>query len=478
MFSIVNELLHYKGKPLMALRKGYKILASGCGNTSTKSTAKGLSHVFGRGSTTYYSILNHLVSPERVVISLADLRGMKSILIRLTIEGDVCKLQVEGIPWDHNRIILLFLFEKCEITYPASGSELTDKQTDVEWKRGAHPIWATASSPSPLNGFYMDSGFWLYCLSDTLTIYDYKAKGIEGFMHRRDEEKLSTFKLEVWDPAAKIVFGLSSGNSNEARQMLLSEAKAQCYGGNPTENAGKIDMDTADYAPFCVSGGNDSVLKAAENKLKEVREHGLREIHKDGSERELRDTNKGGFEHVLKFIDKNEWARLCAIVEDWQGMHKTLLSQTINCSWRADYTLYQDFRATVESLRKINVLCAICVYPYLNVDSELSQEAVVRGYCLKDRQGRSWEDKERENTVLWLDLTNPMAIEWIKDLLRKLAEDYGVGAVVARLDKPFPDKAYAIGGDAIHLRNGWLVRWRKLCHETFKAEDIPARLVF
>ncbi len=272
-----------------------------------------------------------------------------------------------------------------------------------------YAVWADNGNPAPVNGIWTDSGIWAVLQSRSLAIWRMEAEDRAGGGH-------ACLCVESWDPVDMLVVGLADGGPSAEAFLMAWDAANNGLTGELTRGRG---------VPVA-SGGLQAIRR-----------------------------------QVASTPSPLLW------IEDWQGMRRTLLSKTSNCSWRSDPDLYGGLPGLVRELAEQGIQAAIHVMPLLNLDSELCREAVVRGYCLVGRNGRCFEDRTRENPVVWLDLTQPACAAWLQETMRTLAAELGVRAVVAHLDEPFPVGASAQGGDAITLRNGWAGRWLAVCRQAF-----------
>lgn len=282
---------------------------------------------------------------------------------------------------------------------------------DGKMHAGQFVVWAESGNLAPVNGIWTDSGLWAAFRGHALTAWHTDAG-------RRRMDGPVVLCAESWDPTDTLVLGLEADGAAAAAALA--------------------DYDTS-------TGG----------------------LHLAQREGRALPRVSGGVQAVRSRMGQAPSPLIW--IEDWQGMRRTLLSKTSDCSWRPDPDQYSGLAGLVRELEGQGVMAAIHVLPLVNLDTDLYREAVVRGYCLTGRNGRPYEDKTRENSVAWLDLTQPACVAWIQETLRTLAENLGVRGIVAQLDEPFPAGASAQGGDAIPLRNAWAARWHAVCLQAFDA---------
>ncbi|XP_064614431.1 LOW QUALITY PROTEIN: myogenesis-regulating glycosidase-like [Liolophura sinensis] len=88
---------------------------------------------------------------------------------------------------------------------------------------------------------------------------------------------------------------------------------------------------------------------------------------------------------------------------------------------------FSDPRAMIDNLKNLGFRVTLWVMPFSNLDSSAFKEGTKKGYFVKETRG------EAPALVKWwqgigavLDLTNPEAVEWYSQRLRKIQQDYGV----------------------------------------------------
>ncbi len=287
---------------------------------------------------------------------------------------------------------------------PAGGRDVSS------WKPGTHVVWAQRGNLRPLAGFYTDKGFWLSIDSGALARFHW---------HPSTSNEPGMMCVETWDSGARIVGGLAA-SAVMARKALFSL--------NQRTNQPLLD-EFAEQVMVIVDGEQEARDRAA-TLVKEMQSAVI-------------------------------------ILADWQGMKRSPFSQASYSTWSADIRRYKNLRELVGTLRNADFSCGCTVLPLIDVGNEHHRDAVVRDYCLLGKNGRTLEDTTREETAVWVDLTNPQAVEWIQQEMRGLVERYGFDILIAQLDAPFPAAGSARGGGAIALRNTWEERWNRICREAF-----------
>ena len=436
MLSLQGDWICFRNRPLVSVNPRKKVLSSGCGQTRVSSS--GAEHPFLRDRThlCHYRPISHWVSETAARVVLQG--GQQGTILHLSCTQDDCRIHMDGLPWDHNHLVFHLAHKTEETCFGGFDRyrmpNIVAAQTGMfVWQAGGHTIWAHAGHLAPLNGYCTSGGFWLEVLSPALTRFRME----EG---KPDLAGILENTIEVWDASASLRIGLGCcfeegfhGLAGEGATFFSAPDHQEIR--KPPDRSG-IPLSFSDpvQVPFRISGG----VAACEKKVS-----GLKA--------------------------EDEWRML--VIEDWQGMKRTLLSATPNCSWKADPELYHRLADLVGRLQASGHRCGCNVLPFVNLDSEMHREASVRGYCLMARNGHEYEDRVRENPVAWIDLTQPRAVSWMQEQIRILADTYHFTVFLAAMDVPFPVKAAAASGNALTLRNGWAFRWYDACRLAFEEDS-------
>ncbi len=346
MFTLQDGWIRFGNRPLISIDPRRRVASSGCGTTAFSDSDTAQPRMRDRIRLVQYRPASHWVSETaaRVVLQgsrpARGLHAMQGLILHLTLELDTCVIRLDGLPWDHNRIVF-HIAQPVEETVMGGYSLLGDSgrpQVGESWNTGSHYCWASRGHMHPVSGYVTSGGFWLRSESPALA-------GFHRVDGKTEPGNLSEYRIEIWDAKAALRLGLQPDEA-AARFCLL-------HASNPVSAIQPIAK---------LSGGGD----ACEKKVTAI----------------MADNS-----HPLLFI------------EDWQGMRRTLLSATSGCTWSPDPEQYHRFPELIGRLHDKGFSCALNFLPFVNMDSELFREAAVRGYCLTARNGHVYEDRVRENPV-------------------------------------------------------------------------------
>lgn len=201
---------------------------------------------------------------------------------------------------------------------------------------------------------------------------------------------------------------------------------------------------------------------------------------------------QGGTEKVTAVVDQARAAGnpVTALwIQDWCGRRVTNFGDQLKWRWYADETLYPDFRNFVKAMGKKNVRVLGYVNSFLAdkdpkkagddfTNSQLA-EARAKGYLVKNEQGEDYLIQTVGFPAYLIDLTNPAAVRWIKDVIRKNMIDAGLSGWMADFGEWLPyDARLHSGISAKVYHNQYAVDWARINREAIKEAGKEGEIVF
>ena len=181
---------------------------------------------------------------------------------------------------------------------------------------------------------------------------------------------------------------------------------------------------------------------------------------------------QGGTEEVLRktFSLLDAGAEICGVwSQDWSGCNRTMMGYQVWWNWEADEKLYPDIRGMIRKLNERGVRFLAYINPYLVRDSRLYTYCKDRGYLITRRDGSIYHIKSTTFDAGMLDLTNPEAVTYIKDvLIKQNMLDLGVSGWMADFGEYLPLDCVLHDGDPAKLHNLWPVLWAKVNREAIE----------
>ena len=188
---------------------------------------------------------------------------------------------------------------------------------------------------------------------------------------------------------------------------------------------------------------------------------------------------QGGTQTILEktFAMLDAGAKIAGVwSQDWSGENRTVMGKQVYWNWEVDETLYPDLKSAIQKLNERGVRFLAYINPYLVKDSRLYNECRDKGYLITHTDGSVYHIKSTTFDAGMLDLTNPEAVRFTKDvLIKKNMLDLGVSGWMADFGEYLPVDCVLRDGDPKELHNLWPVLWAKLNREAveeYGAKDI------
>ncbi len=188
---------------------------------------------------------------------------------------------------------------------------------------------------------------------------------------------------------------------------------------------------------------------------------------------------QGGTETVLKktFAMLDAGAKITGVwSQDWSGENRTVMGKQVWWNWEVDETLYPNLKEAIQKLNARGVRFLAYINPYLVKDSRLYTYCMGKGWLITRKDGTVYHIKSTTFDAGMLDLTNPEAVRFIKDILiRKNMLDLGISGWMADFGEYLPVDCVLHDGDPAQLHNLWPVLWAKVNREALEeagAKDV------
>lgn len=181
---------------------------------------------------------------------------------------------------------------------------------------------------------------------------------------------------------------------------------------------------------------------------------------------------QGGSETILQktFAMLDAGAKICGVwSQDWSGENRTAMGKQVWWNWEADTKLYPGLKETIAKLRERGVRFLAYLNPYLVKDGNLYCYCRDKGYLITKADGSVYHIRSTTFDAGMLDLTNPEAVRYIKEvLIRENMLDLGVSGWMADFGEYLPVDCVLHNGDPKQLHNEWPVLWAKINREAIE----------
>ncbi len=191
---------------------------------------------------------------------------------------------------------------------------------------------------------------------------------------------------------------------------------------------------------------------------------------------------QGGTEKV-----KNIYAQFKALgtpisgfwLQDWVGQRKTSFGKQLWWNWELDHERYPQWEEMVKELEDDHVYVLIYINPFLadvkdkkNARNNYFEIARKKGYLVKKPDGQDYLILNTSFSAALVDLSNPRAYAWMKELIKKEMVSTGARGWMADFGEVLPRDARlysGVSGAANH--NQYPVEWARLNREV--VDSIP-----
>ena len=162
--------------------------------------------------------------------------------------------------------------------------------------------------------------------------------------------------------------------------------------------------------------------------------------------------------------------------QDWSGENRTVMGKQVWWNWEADEKLYPDLKGAIAKLNARGVRFLGYINPYLVKDSRLYNYCKEQKLLITKADGSIYHIKSTTFDAGMLDLTDPAAVRFVKDvLIKRNMLDLGMSGWMADFGEYLPVDAVLYDGDPKKLHNLWPVLWAKVNREAveeYGAKDV------
>ncbi|XEC93359.1 alpha-xylosidase [Paenibacillus tarimensis] len=138
------------------------------------------------------------------------------------------------------------------------------------------------------------------------------------------------------------------------------------------------------------------------------------------------------------------------------------------CDFEWDKNVFPDPVGMLKRLKDKGLRICVWINSYIAQKSPLFKDGMEKGYLLKNREGDVWQWDMWQAGMGLVDFTNPGAVEWYKDHLRRLV-DMGVDCFKTDFGERIPtDVVYFDGSDPVKMHNYYTFLYNKAVFEVLE----------
>ncbi len=190
---------------------------------------------------------------------------------------------------------------------------------------------------------------------------------------------------------------------------------------------------------------------------------------------------QGGTEKVRSKVDEALGAgiKLGAIwSQDWEGTRKTPFGTQLFFSWEYDPDLFPGLPDLIQELKGKGVRFLGYNNCFIDFESPFFNEAAEKGYFVRDPEGNTYELYTSNYPVAMVDLTNPEAFGWFKELIKKNMIDLDMGGWMADYGEYLPFDAVIHDGEPMLFHNRYPAEWARLNREAIEESGKLGEVLF
>ena len=199
---------------------------------------------------------------------------------------------------------------------------------------------------------------------------------------------------------------------------------------------------------------------------------------------------QGGTDKVRKRLEELEAldAPVAAVwLQDWVGQRETSFGTQLWWNWELDRDHYPGWDSLVESLKRKNIRLMTYINPFVcddvgskkNHGRNLFEEAAGRGYLVENPEGGPYRIRISDFSAGLVDLTNPGAREWIKDIIKCELIGNGASGWMADFGEGLPyDAVLFSGADPKTYHDRYAEEWARVNREAIREAGRDDDIVF
>ncbi len=191
---------------------------------------------------------------------------------------------------------------------------------------------------------------------------------------------------------------------------------------------------------------------------------------------------QGGTDTVRQKLERSlsHNVRVCGLwAQDWSGRIVTSFGKRVLWDWKWNPDMYPGLDRWIGELRDRNIAFTIYINPYLIKEKSLCDEAVEKGYLVKNPAGEDYFIDFGEFDCGHVDLTNPEAFSWYKEKIKENMIAFGAVGWMADFGEYLPTDAVVHSGvTGMQAHNMWPGLWAKLNHEALEETGNLDKVIF
>jgi alpha-glucosidase len=215
------------------------------------------------------------------------------------------------------------------------------------------------------------------------------------------------------------------------------------------------------------------------------------------------------YEKLEKIIEDAEKAGnpIAALwIQDWCGRRITGFGDQLKWRWYADDEMYPDLKSFIQKMNKKNIkvlgyinsfladkdpepnffqkfknffTSIFTTIPISTFTNSQLEEAKAKGYLVKNKEGKDYLIQTVGFPAYLIDLSNPQAVKWTKEIIKKNMIEIGLSGWMADFGEWLPFDAIMHNGETGETyHNKYPVEWAKVNREAIAEAKKEGQIVF
>lgn len=191
---------------------------------------------------------------------------------------------------------------------------------------------------------------------------------------------------------------------------------------------------------------------------------------------------QGGTERAFELAERSlkHGIKVAGIwCQDWAGKRVTSFGKRLNWNWKWNREMYPSLPEKIKEYEKKNIRFLAYNNPYLVMEGDLYKEGKEKGYFATKEDGSEYLVDFGEFYCGVVDLTNPDAFNWYKELIKKYLIEFGISGWMADFGEYLPTDVKLYNGvSPLIEHNHWPVLWAKCNYEALKETGKLGEIVY
>lgn len=156
--------------------------------------------------------------------------------------------------------------------------------------------------------------------------------------------------------------------------------------------------------------------------------------------------------------------------QDWCGKRVTSFGKRLQWNWKFQEEMYPGLPDKIEKLHEQGIKFLGYINPYLVNDGDLYQEGKEKGYFATKHDGSEYLVDFGEFYCGVVDLTNPEAYDWFKEIIKEYSIGIGVDGWMADFGEYLPTDDITFVSEKAPMveHNHWPVLWAKCNYDALQ----------